>query len=176
MSPQDRDSAPEKAREGGMNIPRATRAALLWVVGFVAGTAIAGGVALTLGSLVPAIPETMMPPAEELAGSPFASYLVPGLLVLVVVGGLHTLAFVLLVRRERRALLVTTISGYGLVIWILVQMVIISFSPLQVIYAAFGLLEIGLVLLALGVIPLPQSSAGPTADGTSRNRRQSVSS
>ena len=53
---------------------------------------------------------------------------------------------------ETRALLATVVAGYAAVIWIVVQMTIIPFSVLQAIYVALGLGEIGLVLLALGVL------------------------
>lgn len=128
------------------------RTALMIATGFVAVTAVAGGAALVTGSVAPDLATVLSPPAEYLAGSPFDSYLVPGLVLALVLGGVHLIAFLLLARRRPRALLATVVAGYAAVIWIVVQMTIIPFSVLQAIYVAAGLLEIGLVLLALGVL------------------------
>ena len=61
-----------------MNPQQATRSTLLVVEAFVAVTAIAGGLALVLGALIPDLSWVITPPAEYLEGSPFSSYLVPG--------------------------------------------------------------------------------------------------
>lgn len=128
------------------------RTALMITTGFVTVTAFAGGAALVTGSLAPELATVLSPPADYLEGSPFDSYVVPGLVLALVLGGVHLVAFVLLARRHPRALLATVVAGYAAVIWIVVQMTIIPFSVLQAIYVAAGLLEIGLVLLALGVL------------------------
>jgi len=129
------------------------RVLLAWTLGIVAGTAIAGGVALVLGSLVPAWSTVLVPPTDFLGGSPFSNYLVPGLLLGVGVGGLHLVAFILVLKRHRLAALFATICGFEMLIWIFVEMSIIPFSGLQVVFEAIGLLEIGLVLLILDLIP-----------------------
>jgi hypothetical protein len=131
---------------------RGIRITLMVATGFVAVTALAGGVALVVGSLAPDLATVLSPPAEYLEGSPFGSYLVPGLVLGLVLGGVHVVAFVLLARRHPRALLAAVVAGYAAVIWIVVQMTIIPFSPLQAVYVVMGLVEIGLVLLALGVL------------------------
>jgi hypothetical protein len=128
------------------------RTALMIATGFVAVTAFAGGTALVIGSVAPDLATVLSPPPDYLEGSPFDSYVVPGLVLASVLGGVHLVAFVLLARRHRRALLATVVAGYAAVIWIVVQMTIIPFSVLQAIYVALGLGEIGLVLLALGVL------------------------
>lgn len=46
----------------------------------------------------------------------------------------------------------TAVAGFGLLIWIFVQMMFIPFSPLQAIYFAAGLAEVGFVLLGLGLV------------------------
>jgi len=131
---------------------RGIRITLMVATGFVAVTALAGGTALVVGSLAPDLATVLSPPAEYLEGSPFGSYLVPGLVLGLVLGGVHLVAFVLLARRHPRALLAAVVAGYAAVIWIVVQMTIIPFSPLQAVYVVMGLVEIGLVLLALGIL------------------------
>ena len=66
----------------------------------VAATAIAGGAVLVASSLVPSWSTVLAPPRDYLDGSPFASYLVPGLTLALVLGGLHLVAAVLLLRRS----------------------------------------------------------------------------
>jgi hypothetical protein len=134
-----------------MNANRGIRLALLIVLAFVSLTAFAGGVALLLGTLVPTLSIAIIPPLEYLQGSPFDSYLLPGLALAIVLGGIHLVAFVLVIRRHPRALFVAAAAGYAALIWIFVQMVFIPFSFLQALYFAAGLLELGLVLLLLGV-------------------------
>jgi hypothetical protein len=131
---------------------RGIRITLMVATGFVAATAFAGGIALVMGSLAPDLATVLSPPPDYLEGSPFGSYLVPGLVLALVLGGVHLVAFVLLARRHPRALLAAVVAGYAAVIWIVVQMTIIPFSVLQAVYVAMGLVEIGLVLLALGIL------------------------
>jgi hypothetical protein len=134
-----------------MDEHRGIRIALLILQAFVALTALAGGVALVMGSLNADFSTVLNPPAEYLEGSPFTSYVVPGILLGVVLGGVHALAFALLERNGPWALLVSAGAGFATLIWIFVQMAVIPFSPLQPLYFAIGLAEVGLVLLMLDV-------------------------
>ncbi|MCD5348257.1 hypothetical protein [Agromyces sp. S2-1-8] len=129
------------------------RLALVWTQVFVAVTAVAGGVALAIGSLSTELMTLLSPPAEYLAGSPFGSYLVPGLILAVVLGGVHVAAFVAVVRLSGSALVLSAAAGYATLIWIFVQMMFIPFSPLQLLYFAVGSFELGLVMLLLGLLP-----------------------
>ena len=137
-----------------MNPQQATRVTLLAVEAFVAVTALAGGIALMLGALIPDLSTAITPPAEYLEGSPFTSYLVPGLVLALVLGGVHAIAFVLLLRRRPSALLAAAVAGYAALIWIFVQMMVIPFSFLQAVYFMAGAVELGLVLLLLGLLPI----------------------
>lgn len=128
------------------------RAADLVVHAAVALTAVGGGVALIAGAITATSSGSIKPPDTYLAGSPFTGYLVPGLLLLLVVGGLHAVAFVLGLRRSRWAPLATAVAAFGLLIWIFVQMVWIPFSPLQAVYEAVGIVELALLLVQLGLL------------------------
>ena len=134
-----------------MSENRGIRITLLVVQAFVALTALAGGAAVMIGALVPGFSSSWSLPPEYLEGSPFTSYLVPGITLAVVLGGMHIFAFVELARWLPWALFVSAAAGYTTLIWIFVQMVYIPFSFLQLTYFAIGLLEVGLVLLMLGV-------------------------
>lgn len=136
------------------------RVSLLIIQGFVAVTAFAGGTALVVGSFSSDQSWVIVPPAEYLQGSPFDSYLVPGVLLAVLLGGLHLLAFLAVLRRWRWAHFISAAAGFDALIWIFVQMVFIPFSVLQAVYFVAGLAELGLVLVALGVLqPLPASTS-----------------
>jgi hypothetical protein len=149
-----------------------SRIALVVLTAISGLTAVAGGIALALGALVPDLATVLSPPVAYLEGSPFATFLVPGFLLALVVGGTQLWALASLLRSAPHRHLVTAIAGFGLLIWIFVQMMYIPFSLLQAAYFAAGLAEIGFVLLALGVFarradPEPASSrrAQRRADG-----------
>lgn len=131
---------------------RGIRLTLLILQAFVALTAFAGGVALVIGSLDESFSTVLNPPPEYLAGSPFDSYVVPGLVLAAVLGGGHAFAFVQLERRMPRALVVAAGAGFATLIWIFVQMIYIPFSLLQALYFVVGLAELGLVLLMLDLL------------------------
>ena len=67
-------------------------------------------------------------------------------------GGIHAVAFVMVLRRHGWAVLAATAAGYAALVWIFVQMIYIPFSFLQAVYFVAGLTEVGLVLLLLGVL------------------------
>lgn len=141
-----------------MDTKRSTRITLLVVEAFVAVTAIAGGLALMIGALVPDLATVLSPPVEYLEGSLFSSYLVPGLALALVLGGIHALAFILLLRRRPSALLASAAAGFAALIWIFVQMMVIPFSFLQAVYFIAGAVELGLVMLLLGLLPVTPST------------------
>lgn len=134
-----------------MDDRRGIRITLLIVQAFVALTSIAGGIALVVGAIDPDFTTVLNPPGELLAESPFGSAVLPGVVLAVVLGGIHVLAFALLSRRMPRALFWAAAAGFATLIWIFVQMIFIPFSVLQAVYFTLGLAELGLVLLLLGL-------------------------
>lgn len=131
---------------------RIARVVLLILQAFVAVTALAGGVVLVLGSVDPDLGSVLVPPGAYLAGSPFASYLVPGVLLIVGVAGVHAAAFLAVLVSSRWAMPLSAAGGFGCLIWIFVQMIYIPFSPLQAVYFALGLAELVLAMVLLGVV------------------------
>ena len=67
-------------------------------------------------------------PVEWLAGSPFSSYLVPSIILLVLVGGSMLAASVLVFRRWRHAQWAVTGSMTIVFIWLAVQVAIIGYT------------------------------------------------
>ena len=125
------------------------RTTLLVVTAFVALTAFLGGLALVLGATVPSLATVLSPPVDYLAGTPFTSYLLPGLALGIVVAGTHALAFVLELKRHRWADLSAAVAAFAVLIWIFIQMIFIPFSFLQAVYFVAGVAEAGLVMVRL---------------------------
>jgi hypothetical protein len=94
-------------------------------------------------------------PLEYLANSPFSSYFVPGLVLGVIVGGTQLAAAIALLAKRHTALLLSAIAGFGMLIWIFVELAImLQYSWLQAAYFILGGLELILVLALLGIIPV----------------------
>ena len=95
-------------------------------------------------------------PVEYLENSPFSSYLVPGLILGVVVGGTQAIAAISLLVRNRRGLLLAAVAGFGMQIWIVAELAILrQYSPLQIVYFGLGALELVLFLARLGIAGSP---------------------
>ncbi|NYF17772.1 hypothetical protein HDC37_002617 [Microbacterium sp. AK009] len=121
------------------------------VQAFVALTAAIGGAALIVGTLLPSLATVLMPPLDYLSGSPFSSYLIPGLALILVVGGTHTAALVLTLARSPWSAATSALAGFACLAWIFVQMIYIPFSVLQLVYAALGAAELALTMLTMGI-------------------------
>ena len=135
-----------------MTPQRIARGTLLFVQAFVAVTSVLGGAALVAGSIFDWSGTPLAIPTSFLEGSPFTSFVVPGLALMLVVGGTHLVAFVMIARRMRWAMLAAAIAGFGVLVWIFVQMVYIPYSPLQGTYFVLGIAELAAVLVQLDVL------------------------
>ena len=112
-------------------------------------------------------------PLTMLDGGPFSSFLWPGIILLVVVGGTQSVATVLLITHREAALLWTAIAGCGMVIWIFIETIIIAGgSFLQALYFATGMAQLVVVIALLGVVPwLPRTPIRPdTSEPASKVR------
>ncbi|WP_146340677.1 hypothetical protein [Nesterenkonia sp. NBAIMH1] len=119
---------------------------------FNAVTAVAGGVAIVLTG-------GLGMPASMLSNSSFDSFLWPGIILVVIVGGTQLVAAVLTIARQSSAPLWVAVAGCSMVIWIFVETVLIEgFSWLQGLYFATGLLQL---ILVIGI--LTAAARGNTA-------------
>jgi hypothetical protein len=151
--PALRDSS-EYARSGrdrveAHTVNRWARRVLLGLLYFGAISAVAGailGVAAN-GAGVPLV---------YLQGTPFTSFVIPGLILGLVVGGTQGLAAIIVHRRHSYGPLAAAVAGFGMTIWIFVEVVIIGYSWLQAVYLALGIGELALVLVLLGVLVDPK--------------------
>lgn len=114
------------------------RRTLVWLTTFLAVSTIAGGVAILL--------DWIGLDDADLEDSPFSSYVVPGLALLVLVGGTATAASILLARRNPVTPFVAAAAGAAMMIFEIVQMLYIPFHVLQVFYLVVGALTLGLAV------------------------------
>ena len=81
-------------------------------------------------------------PIEQLDGTPFSDYLVPGLFLLVILGVGHLAGGIATLMRWRYAGEGALILGLVLMMWIVVQVILIGLTFfLQPLYFLFGLVE-----------------------------------
>ena len=104
---------------------------------FLGLTSIVGGIGLIAGFGAP--------PLDLLKGSLFGNYFVPGFALLIVVGGLASVATFSLIRGHDRARVFSLLSAAAIVIFEIVEVVSIG-SPegaarsLQIVYFSIGIL------------------------------------
>jgi hypothetical protein len=122
---------------------------------FQAVSAVGGGAGMVLA-------DGLSMPKSLLADSPFSSFLLPGFILLVVVGGTQSIATLLLFTKRPSALVSSAVAGFGMLIWIIAEIAMIhSLTWAQLIYVVSGFLQLVFVLALLGVVSwLPRASTG----------------
>jgi hypothetical protein len=94
-----------------------TRKLILALSSFSAVSAIAGGIALIFSR-----PESpYSPPLRLLEHTPFADFVVPGLLLAIVVGGTSLICATLASRRSPRTIDAAIVAGGALTVWIVAE-------------------------------------------------------
>lgn len=125
---------------------------LITVAVFNALSALAGGIAILATN-------GLGMPVSMLKHGPFTSFSVPALILVAVVGGTQAVSAVLVLLRRDSALAWSAIAGFGMVIWIFVEVGIIQATAwIHVLYFATGAVQLVLVIALLGVVRwLPRS-------------------
>lgn len=128
--------------------PRAlVRLGLIILSGFTALSAVGGAIALLT-------PGSAGVPLYVLDGSIFPDFVWPAILLGVVIGGTQLIALVTALRRSTSWLLWSTVAGFGMVVFIFVELAIMrGFSILHGLYFTTGLAQLALVLALLGIVP-----------------------
>ncbi|MBD3226546.1 MAG: hypothetical protein GF313_17605 [Caldithrix sp.] len=88
-------------------------------------------------------------PLVWLNQSPFNDYLIPGLILLVILGVFPTIVFVGLLRLKSWAWWASLLVAMALIIWIVVEIMIIGYHsqpPLQLVYGLVGIVMLVSVL------------------------------
>ncbi|MFB2557415.1 hypothetical protein [Herbiconiux liangxiaofengii] len=97
-------------------------------------------------------------PLAYLDGTPFPTFVLPGLILGIVIGGTQAAGAIAILRRHPRELAIAAAAGFGMIIWIFAELAIITeYSFLQTIYFALGIAELLLVLLITGVLTASRS-------------------
>lgn len=118
----------------------ALRWALIGVLGLVTANALYGGVGLMVNGLGM--------PGDWLDGTPFASWVLPGVALLVLVAVPQAVALVALVRDRPGADRWVLAAGVMLMAWIAVQLAVLQrYFFLQPVIFAFGAVEVTLAWL-----------------------------
>jgi len=94
--------------------------------------------------------ELLQMPLSMLAGSPFNTFLIPGIILLIILGIFPMIIFYGLLKRRIWAWTGALAVGIALIIWIGVEIWMIGYHsepPLQLIYGLLGLILLGLVTL-----------------------------
>ena len=113
-----------------------------------------GALSALLGAVLAIAANGAGVPLEYLKNSPFSSYFIPGLILGVVVGGTQLVAAIALLAKRGIALLLSAVAGFGMLIWIFVELAMIQqYSWLQGAYFILGGLELILVFALLGIFP-----------------------
>jgi hypothetical protein len=100
-----------------------------------------GGVVAGVGVMKNAFPF----PDVWLQGTPFHSYLLPGLILCLAVGGSHLAAAFAMVWGHSLARAASVFAGFVLIGWMIGELVLIGFrAPIQMWFLAMGLIEVGL--------------------------------
>ena len=129
--------------------PRAFRFGLWAVGGCNAVAALVGFVGLAFGG-------GMGLPPEWLDGSAFDSYVWPGVILGVLVGGTQAAALIAQWRGLAAAWGAHAAAGLVLLIWIFCELaLLLEWAPLQAVFFATGVVQIVLAVLALGAWPRP---------------------
>lgn len=129
-------TAPSLARQAARRSAW-TRIALVAVSGFSAVNAVAGGIGLLVNGLGV--------PREQLQGTPFDSFTVPGLLLAIVVGGSMAVAATSAWRKVSWAGIAAVVAGSVMLGWIAIESLMITDGrPLQVSVAVLSLATIAL--------------------------------
>jgi hypothetical protein len=119
-----------------MELRRIHRIGLIVLNAFLGLSAIAGGVGLLGGGL--------QFPIEWLQGSPFHSYTIPGLALMILVGGSALVAAAVVARRHELAGAASAAAGAMIVGFEIVEVLVVGSQPgvmrsLQLFYIALGL-------------------------------------
>lgn len=138
-------------RGGVLMNSQGRRVALFLIDLFVALTAIGGGIALVAGL------EDNRFPLAWLQGTPFTSYVIPGLILAVVVGGSAAVAAVLLLRSPTGGAWASLLAGLLLMGWIAGEVLIlhqpVAPQGIEIFYFCVGLAMAVLGLLVANLVP-----------------------
>lgn len=84
-----------------------------------------------------------------LGTAPFGDYLLPGILLVVLIGGAMLLSAYLTWAKARTAHTISTLAGLLLILWVIIEYAYMGYWWLQAVVGVIGLLIISLALMDL---------------------------
>lgn len=120
---------------------------LMALVVFQGLSGIFGGI----GLVVDPTGATLQIPLEWLSGSPFPDYLVPGIVLLLVLGIYPLAVFYGLFKRNQLAWYGSLLLGIALMIWLGVEIIVIGYKPDPPLQAVYG--TVGILILVCTMLP-----------------------
>ena len=126
--------------------PGSVRALVVFLAVQAVG-AIAGGIGLVQDPV-----ENIGMPLSMLEGSPFTDYLIPGLILLILVGVLPAVALYGVVRSRQWGWWLAVAAGAGLVIWIITEVVMLGYLPGAGLGLQIGMGLLGAIVLVLSLV------------------------
>lgn len=87
-----------------------------------------------------------------LEGSPFSDYLIPGLILLIVVGLFPIIPLVGLILRRRWGWWLELAAGCGLIIWIITEVALLGYLPGAGIGMQIAMGLLGVIIVALSLV------------------------
>lgn len=86
---------------------------------------------------------------KELIADTFGSFVIPGLILLFVIGGTNLLAGIAVVKRNKWAVELSAIAGFGLMIWFFTELYVFRGThPVQIVYFVWSLAILVMAFLA----------------------------
>jgi len=129
--------------------------ALLIVGWFNLVSALGGGIGLVVAN-------GMGMPRSWLDGTPFGSFVIPGFILLVIVGGTQAVAVLGQHRRRPWFFAAAGVAGFGMVIWVYVEVALLPvYSFLHTLYFTTGVLQLVFLVLCLGILPADRETRAP---------------
>lgn len=109
-------------------------------------------------ALIPGVGESMGASTDMLVNAPFATFLVPGLFLLLVIGGGNLAAALLLARSKPQGVYLSLGMGLVTMLWILIQCYMLwAVAVIHPIFLLIGLIQGGFAyyLIRKHQIPVP---------------------
>ncbi len=89
-------------------------------------------------------------PISSLQNTPFPNFIIPGLILLFIVGGTSLTAAILQIKKHKYAIETSVTAGFGIQIWVVTELFMLTHkSFLQAIYFTLGVLILILSMFLL---------------------------
>lgn len=112
------------------------------------------GITASIGGIQLIRTNGMGMPLSSLQNTPFSSFIMPGLILLFIVGGTSLLAAFLHIKNHKYAIESSVTAGFGIQIWVVTELFMLTHkSFLQAIY-----FTLGIIILILSMFLLKKST------------------